>query len=192
MDFESAGRRPTSRRGLLIGAGAAGAALLASGPALAGAPRRGASVRWLAFEHAWTGEKLKITYYENGRYIDGAIEAMDRIMRDHRTHTEVAMNPRLYDILFDLNRLMDSSQPYLIISGYRSPSTNAMLRSHSHAVAKHSYHMRGWAADIRLQGRDRRAVALGAVSLKRGGVGMYGGKSNFVHVDCGPVRHWNI
>ncbi|MCW5770924.1 MAG: DUF882 domain-containing protein [Rhodospirillaceae bacterium] len=192
MDWDMAGPRQTSRRGLLIGAGAAGAALVASGSSWAASPRNGRSVRWLAFEHAWTGEKLKITYYENGRYIDDALSTMDKLMRDHVNNTIVEMDPRLYDILFDLNRLMDSSHPYILISGYRSPSTNAKLAARSRAVAKNSYHLRGWAADVRLPGRDLRSLALGAISLKRGGVGMYSRKSNFIHVDSGPIRHWNI
>ena len=184
--------RRVSRRGLLIGAGAASAAMMTAGTAAAVSPRRRDGARWLAFESAWTGEKLKVTYYENGRYVEGALHALDRLMRDARNNMVTEMDPRLYDLLFDLNRLMESSNPFTLISGYRSPATNAMLAARSRAVAKNSFHLRGWAADVRLQGRDLRQLALGAISLHRGGVGMYSRKSNFIHVDTGPVRRWNI
>lgn len=192
MNWDTMSPRRVSRRGLLIGAGAAGAAIMTAGVAAATAPRRRDGARWLAFESAWTGEKLKLTYYENGRYVEDALHALDRLMRDARDNTVVQMDPRLYDLLFDLNRLMDSANPFTLISGYRSPSTNAMLAARSRAVAKNSFHLRGWAADVRLQGRDLRQLALGAISLHRGGVGMYSRKSNFIHVDTGPVRRWNI
>lgn len=192
MNWDATSPRRLSRRGLLIGAGAAGAAIMTAGTAVAATPRRRDGARWLAFESAWTGEKLKVTYYENGRYVEGALQALDRLMRDARNNMAVEMDPRLYDLLFDLNRLMDSANPFTLISGYRSPATNAMLAARSRAVAKNSYHLRGWAADVRLQGRDLRQLALGAISLHRGGVGMYSRKSNFIHVDTGPVRRWNI
>lgn len=192
MHWDTMGPRRVSRRGLLIGAGAASAAIMTAGTAAAISPRRNDGARWLSFESAWTGEKLKITYYENGRYVEGALHALDRLMRDARDNTVVEMDPRLYDLLFDLNRLMDSANPFTLISGYRSPATNAMLAARSRAVAKNSFHLRGWAADVRLQGRDLRQLALGAISLHRGGVGMYSRKSNFIHVDTGPVRRWNI
>jgi uncharacterized protein YcbK (DUF882 family) len=192
MDWGIVGPRRMSRRGLLIGAGAAGAAILTAKAGLAATPRRNDGARWLAFDNAWTGEKLKITYYEDGRYVEGAMHALDRMMRDHRNDSVVAMDPRLYDLLFDLNRLMESGNPFTLISGYRSPATNAMLAARSRAVAKNSYHLRGWAADVRLAGRDLRQLAMGALSLRRGGVGMYSARSNFIHVDTGPVRRWNI
>ena len=192
MDSGTAGPRQLSRRGLLIGAGAASAALLTAQAGWAAMPRSGQAVRSLSFESAWTGEKLKITYYENGRYIDDALHALDKLMRDPVDNSVVEMDPRLYDLLFDLQRLMDVGRPYVLISGYRSPETNGKLAAKSRAVARNSFHLRGWAADVRLPGRDLRQLAQGAISLKRGGVGMYSRKSNFIHVDTGPVRRWNI
>jgi len=192
MHRDTTGPRPLSRRGLLIGAGAAGAAIMTAGTAAATAPRMRDGARTLAFESAWTGEKLNLTYYQDGRYVEDAMHALDRLMRDPRDNTVVQMDPRLYDLLFDLHRLMDSANPFTLISGYRSPATNAMLAARSRAVAKNSYHLRGWAADVRLQGRDLRQLAMGALSLHRGGVGMYSGRSNFIHLDTGPVRRWNI
>lgn len=190
MDSGTMGPRQLSRRGLLIGAGAASAALMTAQAAWAAMPRQ--AVRSLAFESAGTGEKLKITYYENGRYIDDALHALDKLMRDPVDNSVVEMDPRLYDLLFDLQRLMDVGRPYVLISGYRSPETNGKLAAKSRAVARNSFHLRGWAADVRLPGRDLRQLAQGAISLKRGGVGMYSRKSNFIHVDTGPVRRWNI
>jgi len=182
--------RRMSRRGLLIGAGAASAAILTTGKGWAARRSDGARSLWI--DSAWTGEKLKIAYYENGRYVEDALRALDHIMRDSRDNIVAEMDPRLYDLLFDLYRLMDSSNPFTLISGYRSPATNSMLAARSRAVAKNSYHLRGWAADVRLQGRELRQLALGAISLHRGGVGMYSRKSNFIHVDTGPVRRWNV
>src|SRR5215470_17050713 len=150
MDWDAMGLRRLSRRSLLIGAGAASAAIIA-GPGWAAGPRAGDGARTLSFDNAWTGEKLKVTYYESGRYNEGALHALDKMMRDHRDNTVVEMDPRLYDLLFDLHRLMDSPQPFTLISGYRSPETNAMLAAKSRAVAKNSFHLRGWAADVRLQ-----------------------------------------
>ena len=192
MDSGIVGPRRVSRRGLLIGAGAASAAILTAKTGLAATPRGNDGARWLWIDSAWTGEKAKITYYEDGRYVEDAMRALDHFMRDSRDNKVVAMDPRLYDLLFDLHRLMDGSNPFTLISGYRSPATNAMLAARSRAVAKNSYHLRGWAADVRLQGRDLRQLAMGALSLHRGGVGMYSRKSNFIHVDTGPVRRWNI
>jgi uncharacterized protein YcbK (DUF882 family) len=154
--------------------------------------KRGGAVRSLAIDNTWTGEKVRLTYYENGRYIEDAMHALDRMMRDHLSNSVVEMDPRLYDLLADLHTLMDSNQPFQLISGYRSPETNTMLANKSRAVARNSYHLRGWAADVRLQGRDLRQLARAAISLKRGGVGMYSRRSNFIHVDSGPIRKWNI
>lgn len=186
------GARRLSRRSLLIGAGAAGAAIMTAQVAGAASPRRYGAVRSLAFDNTWTGEKIRVTYYENGRYIEDAMHALDRMMRDHLSNSVVEMDPRLYDLLADLHALMDSNQPFQLVSGYRSPATNTMLANKSRAVARNSYHLRGWAADVRLPGRDLRQLARGAISLKRGGVGMYSRRSNFIHVDSGPIRKWNI
>jgi len=192
MEFDAMGARRLSRRSLLIGAGAAGAAIMTAQVAGAASPRRYGAVRSLAFDNTWTGEKVRVTYYENGRYIEDAMHALDRMMRDHLSNSVVEMDPRLYDLLADLHALMDSNQPFQLISGYRSPETNTMLANKSRAVARNSYHLRGWAADVRLPGRDLRQLARGAISLKRGGVGMYSRRSNFIHVDSGPIRKWNI
>ncbi len=174
-----------------MGAGAALAAGGLAAPARADA-MRASGARTLAVEHAWTGERTRITYFADGRYIAGAMSELDRLMRDHVSNEVAQMDQSLYDLLFDLHARMSTSEPYLLISGYRSPATNAMLARRSRGVARNSLHVRGWAADVRLPGRDLRGLAHTAIWLQRGGVGMYARRSNFLHVDIGPVRRWNV
>jgi len=110
-------------------------------------------------------------------------------MRDHRNDQEHEIDPALLDVLTMLKSRLGSSSPVVIVSGYRSPQTNAMLASQGSGVAKNSYHLYGQAIDIRLQDRDVREIHQAAISLEAGGVGLYG-RSDFVHVDTGPVRSW--
>jgi uncharacterized protein YcbK (DUF882 family) len=177
------------RRFLALGAAAIGVGAVTAARAATPDPRE---IRWLALENSWTGEKLRLTYYANGRYYEQSLGALDRFMRDHVNDSVAEMDVRLYDLLFDLHRATESAQPFLLISGFRSPETNARLAARSRGVARNSYHLRGWAADIRLPGRDLRQLAYAAIALKRGGVGMYSRRSNFIHVDTGPIRKWNI
>lgn len=145
--------------------------------------------RSLSFHNLHTGERLTTVYYADGRYLGGALAEIDRILRDWRTDEQTRMDPRLLDLLHHLNGVMDSDQPFQIISGYRSPKTNAKLASQNRGVAKKSLHLRGMAADVSLPGRDLGALCRAAKSLRRGGVGLYP-KSGFIHVDCGRVRSW--
>ena len=110
-------------------------------------------------------------------------------MRDYRTGEVMRMDPKLMDILYVLRGKLDSAAPFQLISGYRSPKTNAMLRQRSGGVAKHSLHMEGRAADVYLPDRDLKVLRRAALSLKAGGVGYYP-KPGFVHVDTGRVRFW--
>lgn len=186
-----------SRRQLLIAGGAFAAGMAPMTGALAGQPRRrvitgsrgGNGARGLAFKNLHNGESIKLDYFANGEYVPEALKELDRFMRDVRDNTRHDMDPRLYDILFDLHALMETPEPFMLISGYRSPRTNAWLHSRSRGVAKNSLHMRGVAADVRLPSRDPRQIYRAALALKRGGVGLYS-RSNFVHVDTGRVRHW--
>jgi uncharacterized protein YcbK (DUF882 family) len=177
----------------MLGAGAAAVAAY-SGLTPIGAAAAAASkgARSLALDNSWTGEKLRVTYYENGAYNMEAMRALDHLMRDHVSNTGCEMQQALYDLLFELRATLGTSEPFLLVSGYRSPVTNAMLARKSRAVARNSFHLRGWAADVRVPGRDLRRTALAAVSLQRGGVGMYSRRSDFIHVDVGPVRRWNV
>lgn len=151
---------------------------------------RGAGdVRKLRMYSGRTGEKIDTVYWIDGEYIPEALKEIDHFMRDWRTDTKVRIDTRTLDILAASHRLLDKDAPYLLLSGYRSPQTNAMLRSRSSGVARNSLHMKGQASDIRLEGRSVAQISQAAMSCSAGGVGRYS-RSNFVHVDCGDVRTW--
>lgn len=143
----------------------------------------------LAFQNINTGDKLKLTYFEKGRYIKSALREIDFLLRDYRTGDVHRIDTHLLDQLHDLKTLLGAKRPFDIISGYRSPSTNANLRSHSSGVANKSLHMQGRAIDIRLEGHDIRHLRNAAIALRRGGVGFYP-QSGFVHLDTGKFRTW--
>jgi uncharacterized protein YcbK (DUF882 family) len=146
--------------------------------------------RALYFFNPHTGEKLDVAYYTKGRYSPAGLKDINRIFRDHRTGDIKPIDPKLLDCLYALsNKLVTPRTPYHIISGYRSPKTNAMLRRESGHVAKDSFHIKGKAVDIRLPGRSIASVRNAAVSLKTGGVGYYP-DDQFVHLDVGEFRTW--
>ena len=177
--------RPVSRRGFLaVGAGSALAAAWASPLVLASMERRS-----LSFVHTHTGEKLRVEYFSEGIYRLEALASINYLLRDFRTGDVHAIDPELLDVLNELAMRAAVDAPYEVISAYRSPATNAMLRSKSDGVAEHSQHMLGKAIDIRLAGVATEQLAAMARALARGGVGYYA-ESNFVHVDTGPVRVW--
>ena len=136
-----------------------------------------------------TGESVDTIYWIEGDYIPDALKEINYFMRDWRTDQTKSMDARTIDIMAASLSLMDVNEPYMLLSGYRSPQTNAMLRSRSKAVAKNSLHMQGQAADLRLKSRSVPQMARAAAACAAGGVGKYSG-SNFVHMDCGPVRVW--
>ncbi len=176
-----------SRRGFLTSLGSASATVLLLNPINALA--KISPERHLAFYNTHTSEKLDIVYFSGGRYISDALTEIDQLFRDHRTDEVHPIDPGLFDILYGLSSLTKHSQTFQIISGYRSPATNALLRRRSKRVAKKSFHMRGQAADIRLPGVDTKRLRNMAISLQQGGVGYYR-TSNFIHVDTGRVRRW--
>ena len=145
--------------------------------------------RKLSFLNLHTGETVETVYHADGQYVAEGLADIDHILRDWRTGEAAAMDRRLLDLLHDLRRGMDSTEPFHVISGYRSPKTNQQLSSKSNGVAKKSLHMRGMAIDISLPGRDLTKLRDKALALKRGGVGYYR-KSGFIHVDVGRVRRW--
>ena len=178
-----------TRRGLL-GAFAATAVTAAPFYANAAGFLRGAGdVRMLNMHSGRTGESMNTIYWIEGDYIPEAIREVNFFMRDWRRDESYNMDLRNIDIMAAAHRLLETDEPYLLLSGYRSPATNAMLRSRSSGVARNSRHMQGQAADIRLNGRSVSQLARAAAACQAGGVGRYSG-SNFVHVDCGPVRTW--
>ncbi len=145
--------------------------------------------RTLALLNTHTGENLTATYREAGRLLPDALAAVDHILRDHRTGDVKPIDPRLLDLLTDIARDLDTTEPFHVISGYRSPRTNTALRSTGHGVAKRSYHLQGKAIDIRVPGVETAALRRVALRQGVGGVGHYPGPA-FIHVDTGPVRTW--
>ncbi len=136
-----------------------------------------------------TGESVDAIYWIDGEYIPEVLKDMNHFMRDWRTDDVYAMDPRNLDIIAATHRLLDVQEPYSLLSGFRSAATNAMLRKHSRGVARNSLHMKGMAADLRLSSRSVSQIRAAAESCSAGGVGHYN-RSNFVHMDCGPVRTW--
>lgn len=158
-------------------------------PALGSSAELWRKERSLAFYNTHTGEQLVSTYWVRGSYLDESLTEINRILRDHRTDEIKNIDTTLLDLLFGLRQELASEQPFHIISGYRSPDTNALLRAHSSGVAINSLHREGRAVDIRMPGRALNALRKVAVGMKAGGVGYYP-KSDFVHIDVGRVRYW--
>ena len=174
------------KRRELLGLAAAAAGFVAA-PAIA-MPRLD-SARTLAFHNVHTGEALDLVYWADGRYLPDAAQRIDYLLRDFRNDKVHAIDPKLLDLLVELRRRLDTSEPYQIISGYRSPETNAMLRRRSERVAVNSLHIEGRAIDLRVPGRALTAVHRAALAIRAGGVGYYP-RSDFVHVDVGRMRWW--
>lgn len=136
-----------------------------------------------------TGERIDMIYWVDGHYIKDAVDEVNKFMRDWRTDQVHNIDLRTMDIMAAAHNLLDISEPYMLLSGYRSPQTNAMLRSRSSGVAKNSLHLKGQAADLRLASRSVNQMAKAAMACRAGGVGRYS-SSDFVHMDCGNVRSW--
>ena len=155
-----------------------------AGPALASSP-----TRTLCMFNLHTGEKLQAAYWEAGQYLDDALGAFSHFLRDYRTSEVHPIHPGVFDILSALQVGLDTDTTIQVISGYRSPKTNAALHEASSGVAAHSLHMEGKAIDIRMPGVQLSALRDTAWTLQRGGVGFYP-REDFVHVDVGRVRRW--
>ncbi len=145
--------------------------------------------RQLSFVNTHTGGAFSDAYWANGSYVPDAMSAINQVMRDHRSGEVHAIDPRLLDQLHTLNGLVDASAPFQIISGYRSPVTNATLHAASSGVATRSLHMEGRAIDIRVRGVDLPRLRDAALGMNAGGVGYYEA-SDFIHLDTGRVRRW--
>lgn len=156
---------------------------------VAAASARAQDVRRVWVHNLHTGDKLDTVYFENGAYVPDAMSEAMRVLRDWRNGQEHFMDPRLFDALHGIHDRLQASAPFQILSGYRSPATNAMLHAHSEEVAQHSQHMLGKASDIRVEGVELANLHKAALSLGAGGVGYYP-VSNFVHVDVARVRQW--
>ena len=143
----------------------------------------------LSFYNIHTGESLTTCYRVNGKLINRAAGRISKIMRDHRTGDVKPVDPNLLDLLHRITRSISPQSPISIISGYRSPQTNAALRRATRGVAKKSLHMEGRAIDFRIPGYKTQGIRETAVALHSGGVGYYP-ESDFVHLDTGPVKVW--
>ena len=148
-----------------------------------------AEIRTLSFDNLHTGERLKLDYWVQGDYVPDALASINHLLRDFRTGDVHAIEPNLLDLLVMVRQRLETTAALAVISGYRSPKTNATLHEASSGVASQSLHMQGMAIDIRIPGRPLAAVHKTALEMQAGGVGYYP-KSDFVHVDVGRVRRW--
>ena len=182
---------PTRRQVLKVGL-AASAYLLAPwqawakvGKALIDLPERTVSLY-----NTHTGELLsKFVYWQDGNYIKQALDEISFLLRDHRTDEMCEFDPVVLDQVCAISRKLTNSQPFEVLSAYRTEETNLELRQRSRRVAKHSLHIEGRALDLRLSGVPSKQLRAAALSLQQGGVGYYP-KRGFVHIDSGPIRHW--
>jgi len=172
-------------RRLLMRASLAGAVLAAAPLSSVWA----ASERRLALRNLHTGEQINQPYWMQGEYLPESLSAINSVLRDHRSGEVYPIDPGLLDLLSALRERLGSRHGYEVISGYRSPATNGMLRSAGNGVARRSLHMKGQAIDIRLPGTGLAQLHGAAREMKSGGVGLYT-SSNFIHVDTGRVRYW--
>jgi uncharacterized protein YcbK (DUF882 family) len=146
--------------------------------------------RSLTLHHLHTEKKIRVVYRVGDSYQRDALQKLNKFLYDFRTGDVVTIDPKLFDLLYSIDRRLGSPEgPIEILSAYRSPRTNAMLRKASHRVARNSLHMSGKAVDIRFSGASTRRVRDSAIALRGGGVGFYP-RSDFVHVDTGAVRRW--
>jgi len=169
-----------------IAAATATLAPAASALAMLTAP---ATPRRLKFYNLHTSERLDIVYFEKGRYIPQALSEIDFILRDYRQNVVKPIAPALLDLVAAIRHRLHSDAEVAIISGYRTPQTNAMLAARSDGVAHHSLHMDGLALDWRVPGRTLEQLHRVALAMRGGGVGYYP-VSDFVHTDVGRVRYW--
>jgi uncharacterized protein YcbK (DUF882 family) len=145
--------------------------------------------RWLELASTHTGEVLSVAYRSAVGLLDDAVVRLQHLLRDHRNGEQHPIDTGLYDLLSDLAERAGVEPRFEIISGYRSPATNARLHERSAGVAVRSLHLQGRAMDVRLKGVQCDRLATLALDLQRGGVGYYQ-RSDFVHVDTGRIRHW--
>jgi uncharacterized protein YcbK (DUF882 family) len=175
------------RRQFLSFATAAAATLIAS-PAIA-RPTIRKPERAISFYNIHTGEAVNGVYWAEGRYDRSMLTSINRVLRDHRNDAIHNIDIQVIELLTRLRSRIGITRPFHVISGYRSPESNAMLASMSDGVASHSLHMEGKAVDVRVEHMSPVSLGRVAKGMKSGGVGIYR-RSNFVHVDCGKVRTW--
>ncbi|MGH6847579.1 MAG: DUF882 domain-containing protein [Methylocella sp.] len=184
-------RRPAPIRHAALAAATGLAALLSSiaVPSSTETAAANGDTRTLNLYHSHTGESIQATFRVNGSYDPAVLEKLNWFLRDWRNNDRTRMDPRLFDVIWEVYRTAGASQPIVIVSAYRSPETNAMLRSRSRGVAEHSQHILGRAMDTTMPGMPMERIREIGMRLQRGGVGWYP-SSNFVHLDVGGVRAW--
>jgi len=183
-DTPASSRRRLLRHAAHLAAASALPMLHATAAASAARPRA------LALVHTHTQERIELVYSVDGRYVADALGSLNRFLRDHYTGVVGSIDPRVFDLLHDVQRLLGAGRSFEVISGYRCPVTNARLReTGGGGVAKHSLHMEGRAIDVRLPGVPLADLRDAGVRLGAGGVGFYP-REQFVHLDTGRVRAW--
>jgi len=175
--------------GIAVSAGALAVVFTAATPSSTQTAIANGDTRTLSFVHAHRKDSLTVTFRRNGQYDPEALRKLNHFMRDWRNDDQTRMDPRLFDVTWEAYRLSRASQPIIILSAYRSPGTNSMLRRRSRGVANNSQHMYGRAIDLRIPGVSMHRVREVAMQMQRGGVGWYP-RSGFVHLDTGSVRAW--
>lgn len=182
--------RNLSRRGLL---GAfAGITAISAAPVYSrtfGYVKGAGNIRRLSVRSGRTGETVDSIYWIDGQYIRPALEEINYFMRDWRQDAVAKIDRRTIDVMAAAHARLDTSEPWTLLSGYRTAATNNMLRRKGRGVAKKSYHLKAQAADLRLKSRSVGTIARAAMASRTGGVGSYY-RSSFVHVDSGPIRTW--
>jgi uncharacterized protein YcbK (DUF882 family) len=171
---------------------AAGFMALSAAPVFAKTPgilKGAGDIRRIRMTNPRTAESMDAIYWIEGEYIPEVMNEVSFFMRDWRENQLIAFDQRTIDIMAAAHNLMDTTEPYNVISGYRSGVTNSMLRSRNRGVASNSYHTKGMAADLKLRSRSVAQMFKAAEACHAGGVGKYS-RSSFVHMDCGPVRTW--
>ena len=144
--------------------------------------------RSISLQHTHRDDSITVTFKRNGRYDEDGLKKLNYFLRDWRNDDQTRMDPQLFDILWEVYREVDAKTPIRIVSSYRSPATNAMLRRRSRGVAQFSQHTLGKAIDFNIEGVSVEDLRVAGLRLQRGGVGFYPG--SFVHIDVGSVRHW--
>jgi len=180
------------RRVLRLGALAAATTCLSCSslaPQRASQPFEQPLERALSFYHVRTGERLRTVYWVQGHYLPDALREINYVLRDHHSDHVKPIDPQLLDLLYTIDKIVELRDAFHVLSAYRSPATNAMLRLYYSGVAEHSMHIEGKAVDVRFSGRDLQRVRRLATDLQWGGVGYYPW-ATFVHLDTGPVRSW--
>jgi uncharacterized protein YcbK (DUF882 family) len=147
------------------------------------------SVRRLTLKNLHTPEVLDVVYRRGEQYLPEGLAQVEVLLRDYRTGDRHPIDPQLLDTLYEVAQRVGVDPVFSVISGYRSPQTNAMLHERSSGVASHSLHLEGRAIDVRLIQVDCADLAAKALEMKRGGVGYYR-QSDFVHLDTGRFRTW--